>query len=453
MSCWAFLSLAGLPPLDGPPPGEEALGPLTLLGGRRRSSLYAFAAWRYLQLQRRRGGVVLLTIAVAFVLLAEAMIALTLSRNWQLSWWEWHVLMLARVRRDRPRGPERVPAQRLADGHLRRPLPRRDAGPDRPLARRRDRRGRRGRRARRPARRRARRPPARGRHRRRRRAPRRRRPASCAGSTPVPARICRRSSPSGSGPIPARPARRRGARGQRPLRRPRRLHDLQRDAGRPTEVIAMLNEFWAAVVPVDRRAPAGSSSTSPATASSRSSMPPATSRTTPRGPPAPGSRSSRPRGRCRRATRAGRPSGSGSTAAGGRRQRRRRGPPELRRDRRHDEHRGAADGGRRARPDRDRRRNAQPARRRLHRLEPRTDRREGQAAAGRCLGPPGLADAVHPESVRTGPDPRTTAGDSRALAPGRAPDPTDPARLRPPLRDGPIGHAIIPPGRRRSCAR
>ena len=31
----------------------------------------------------------------AFVLLAEAMVAIAFARNWHLSWWEWHVLMLA----------------------------------------------------------------------------------------------------------------------------------------------------------------------------------------------------------------------------------------------------------------------------------------------------------------------------------------------------------------------
>ena len=36
----------------------------------------------------------LLALAVAFVLLAEAMIAIAFGRNWQASWWEWHVLML-----------------------------------------------------------------------------------------------------------------------------------------------------------------------------------------------------------------------------------------------------------------------------------------------------------------------------------------------------------------------
>jgi adenylate cyclase len=93
MVVWAVFSLASLPPLDGPPPSKEALGPLTIVAAVA-VIVYAFAAWRCLQLWRRRGGLVLLTIAVAFTLLAEAMIALGLSRNWHLSWWEWHVLML-----------------------------------------------------------------------------------------------------------------------------------------------------------------------------------------------------------------------------------------------------------------------------------------------------------------------------------------------------------------------
>src|SRR5699024_9272363 len=58
-------------------------------------ALYAYAAWRLAQLYRRRGSGLLLTMAVALVLLAEAMIAVLLSRNWQLSWWLWHVLLLA----------------------------------------------------------------------------------------------------------------------------------------------------------------------------------------------------------------------------------------------------------------------------------------------------------------------------------------------------------------------
>jgi adenylate cyclase len=94
MALWGVLSLAGLPPLDGPPPATEGVGLLAVLGVVS-VGLYGFAAWRTYRLYRQRGGTVLLTIAVAMILLAEAMIAVVVSRNWQLSWWEWHVLMLA----------------------------------------------------------------------------------------------------------------------------------------------------------------------------------------------------------------------------------------------------------------------------------------------------------------------------------------------------------------------
>jgi class 3 adenylate cyclase len=70
------------------------VGPLQLLGVVS-VALYAYAAWRSFLQYRLRGGTILLTIAVALVLLAEAMLAIVLSRNWHLSWWEWHVLMLA----------------------------------------------------------------------------------------------------------------------------------------------------------------------------------------------------------------------------------------------------------------------------------------------------------------------------------------------------------------------
>jgi class 3 adenylate cyclase len=94
MVLWGVLSLARLPPLDGPPPPKEGVGPLQLLGVVS-VALYAYAAWRSFLQYRLRGGTILLTIAVALVLLAEAMLAIVLSRNWHLSWWEWHVLMLA----------------------------------------------------------------------------------------------------------------------------------------------------------------------------------------------------------------------------------------------------------------------------------------------------------------------------------------------------------------------
>jgi adenylate cyclase len=94
MVLWGALSLLQLPPLDGPPPATEGVGLLTILGVVA-VALYAFAAWRTYRLYRQRGGTILLTISVALILLAEAMIAVVVSRNWQLSWWEWHVLMLA----------------------------------------------------------------------------------------------------------------------------------------------------------------------------------------------------------------------------------------------------------------------------------------------------------------------------------------------------------------------
>jgi class 3 adenylate cyclase len=54
---------------------------------------YAFAAWRYLGLYRTRDRPLPLVVAMAFVLLAEALVVVALSRGWHLSWWEWHVLM------------------------------------------------------------------------------------------------------------------------------------------------------------------------------------------------------------------------------------------------------------------------------------------------------------------------------------------------------------------------
>lgn len=93
MAYWAFLSLARLAPLDGPPPAQEGVGLLALLAAEA-VAVYGYSAWRYVLLYRRRGGIVPLAIAVALVLLAEAMVAVALSRNWHLSWWEWHLLML-----------------------------------------------------------------------------------------------------------------------------------------------------------------------------------------------------------------------------------------------------------------------------------------------------------------------------------------------------------------------
>jgi class 3 adenylate cyclase len=94
MGGWGFVSLADLPPLQGRPPQGEAIGLFNALAVAS-VALFGYAAWRYVGLHRRRGGDVTLATAVAFVLLGEAMLAVILSRNWHLSWWEWHLLMLA----------------------------------------------------------------------------------------------------------------------------------------------------------------------------------------------------------------------------------------------------------------------------------------------------------------------------------------------------------------------
>ncbi|MDH5242991.1 MAG: adenylate/guanylate cyclase domain-containing protein [Chloroflexota bacterium] len=94
MVAWAIASILRLPPLDGPPPAREGAGLLDLLA-IIAVALYAYAAWRLAQLYRFRGSTVLLSMAVALVLLGEAMVAILISRNWHLSWWEWHVLLLA----------------------------------------------------------------------------------------------------------------------------------------------------------------------------------------------------------------------------------------------------------------------------------------------------------------------------------------------------------------------
>jgi len=93
MAVWAVASLAALPPLDGSRAIERASGPLVLLAVLA-VGLYALAALRYVTLGMRRGSTMLLGMAAAFTLLGEAMVAVAFARNWQASWWEWHVLML-----------------------------------------------------------------------------------------------------------------------------------------------------------------------------------------------------------------------------------------------------------------------------------------------------------------------------------------------------------------------
>jgi adenylate cyclase len=90
---WAAVSLAEVWPLATPLQGEQLDGwqvALAALG----VGLFLLAALGYFRLYRRRRAPFLIVVALAFVLLAETMLVIAWARNWRLSWWEWHVLML-----------------------------------------------------------------------------------------------------------------------------------------------------------------------------------------------------------------------------------------------------------------------------------------------------------------------------------------------------------------------
>src|SRR5262245_12543471 len=89
---WAAVSLSGIEPLAGELGAEELDGwqiTLAAVG----VVLYATAAVGYFNLYRRRRAQFLLGVALAFALLAEAMLVIAWARNWRVSWWEWHLLM------------------------------------------------------------------------------------------------------------------------------------------------------------------------------------------------------------------------------------------------------------------------------------------------------------------------------------------------------------------------
>ena len=93
MAIWAFVSLAALPPLDDPLAAEQLDGWQLVLAAVG-VGLYGVAALGYLRLYRRRPERFVFAFTLAFALLAEAMVVIVWARNWQLSWWEWHILML-----------------------------------------------------------------------------------------------------------------------------------------------------------------------------------------------------------------------------------------------------------------------------------------------------------------------------------------------------------------------
>jgi adenylate cyclase len=93
---WAVVALSTLPPLDDPITPEAARDPLLAVWALG-VVLYGYAAYRYGRLCTVRKAPVAVAVVAAWVLLAEAMLAVALARNWQLSWWEWHLLMLLAV--------------------------------------------------------------------------------------------------------------------------------------------------------------------------------------------------------------------------------------------------------------------------------------------------------------------------------------------------------------------
>ena len=93
MAAWAVVSLAELPPLDDPLGDEQLDGwqtVLALIG----LALYGLAALGFVRIYRRRRARFVFAFTLAFAFLAEAMVVIAWATNWQLSWWEWHLLML-----------------------------------------------------------------------------------------------------------------------------------------------------------------------------------------------------------------------------------------------------------------------------------------------------------------------------------------------------------------------
>ncbi len=95
IAAWALVSLADLPPLHEavkPQDVDAPLGAVAAVG----VVAYAYAAFAYFRVYHRRGSGLAFAVAFAFALLAEALViaVLSLATSWQLSWWEWHGLMV-----------------------------------------------------------------------------------------------------------------------------------------------------------------------------------------------------------------------------------------------------------------------------------------------------------------------------------------------------------------------
>lgn len=90
---WAVVSLSDLPPLNRPPGARDLEGWLVVFALAAIAG-FVLAALRYYLLYRRSPSAMLISIITAFVLLAEANVAVIVASKWHLSWWEWHVLLV-----------------------------------------------------------------------------------------------------------------------------------------------------------------------------------------------------------------------------------------------------------------------------------------------------------------------------------------------------------------------
>jgi class 3 adenylate cyclase len=117
MALWAAASLAQVAPLNDPMPPESGSAPLTVLA-IAGLALYGYAALRYARLYTRRRSAIVVAIITAFILLAEAMVAVAFARNWHASWWEWHVLMLTAFALIALAARAQGPSERFSDLYL-----------------------------------------------------------------------------------------------------------------------------------------------------------------------------------------------------------------------------------------------------------------------------------------------------------------------------------------------
>lgn len=93
-AAWLYLSVNDMAPL-GVPVEASGLADLFLPFEIVGVTLFLVAAFRYYIVYRSRPSPVAIALVTSMVLLAEVVAIVGVSRPWQLSWWTWHVIILA----------------------------------------------------------------------------------------------------------------------------------------------------------------------------------------------------------------------------------------------------------------------------------------------------------------------------------------------------------------------